>query len=269
MPKTVTPPEYEHGYLSLPISGRIEQRRVMIGVPTLGLIRMEWALARWSQWIPTNWSSSDCIQWLSQVSPIGFSVADARNLIVHTALQHQFEWVLFSDSDTILPPDAFVRFNEYMREGTIPVVSGLYFTKSVPAEPLVYRGRGNSYFAKWKLGDKIWVDGVPMGATLINCALLRAMAAEAPDTLIQGQYKVKQIFDTPSVRWVDPEAGSIQTFQGTEDLAWCDRVMHGEFLKKAGWPKLAKRPFPFLIDSNIFCFHIDESGRKFPLEFHW
>ncbi len=49
-------------------------------------------------------------------------------------------------------------------------ITGLLFlsanatSESVPAEPLIYRGRGNSHFKKWKLGDKVWVDGVPKAA---------------------------------------------------------------------------------------------------------
>jgi hypothetical protein len=42
-----------------------------------------------------------------------------------------------------------------MHQGDIPMLSGLYFTKSLPAEPLIYRGRGNSYYKKWKFGDKV------------------------------------------------------------------------------------------------------------------
>jgi len=255
--------------MALLLEGRQELHRVLVGVPTLGLVRMEWALARWSQFVPTNWSSSDCVQFLPQCSPLNYTVADARNLIVATALQHDFEWVLFNDSDTILPPHAFVLFNDYMRKAKLPVVAGLYFTKSVPAEPLVYRGRGNSYFAKWKLGDKVWVDGVPMGCTLIHTSLLRVMADEAPEYLAQGRHRIRQVFDTPKIHWTDPELGAIRSFQGTEDLSWCDRVIRGEFLKKAGWTTVAKKRYPFLIDTNIACLHIREDGVKFPLKWEW
>ena len=266
----IHPPEYEYnGYMSLLLNGVQQRQRILIGIPMTGLVRAEWALARWGAYIPPNWTSSDCIQFLNQMTPLGYSVADARNLIVHTALQHHFEWVFFNDSDTIVPPHIFVTLNDYMREAKIPVVAGLYFAKCAPAEPLVYRGRGNSYFARWQMGDKVWVDGVPMGCTLIHCSVLQAMATEAPEYLAGGVHLVKQVFDTPKVMWTDPEAGTMQRMEGTEDLAWCDRVIRGEFLKKAGWPAVAKRKWPFLIDTTLFCYHIREDGVKFPLEFRW
>lgn len=267
----VIPDEYKHDeYLSLLIRARVvDHKRIMIGIPTTGLIRMEWALARWGQMIPTNWSSSDGIQFMNQVTPLGYNVADARNVIAHLACQDGFDWLLFVDHDVILPPDCFVKLNEYMRDATIPVVCGLYFAKCHPPEPLLYRGRGNSYFKNFNLGDKVWVDGVPMGLTLINGRLLRLMWEDAPTYIAGGNREVKKVFDTPQIQLVDPDTAKYQTMQGTEDLAWCNRVIHGEYLKRAGFHKVAGRRFPFLADTSIFGWHMDPDGRKYPLEFTW
>lgn len=243
--------------------------RVLVGVPMTGLIRAEWALARWGQIIPTNWSQSECIHMLNQLTPLRYNVADARNIIVHHAVTQGFEWVLFIDHDVILPPDTLVRMNQYMRDGKHPVVAGLYFAKCHPPEPLVYRGRGNSYYGDWTLGDTVWVDGVPMGCTLINGKLLASMWHEAPEYVAGGNQRVRQVFDTPQISWVDPEMHGVRTFQGTEDLAWCNRVIKGEFLKKAGFPAIARRRYPFLIDTGIFCWHITEHGVKYPLSLEW
>ena len=269
-PVTIEPPEYAtNGYMSLLLQGHQDRRRILIGVPMMGLIRSEWALARWAQYIPPNWSSSDCIQWINQMTPLGYSVADARNLIVQTAVHNDFEWLFFIDSDVLLPPHCFVRLNAYMREGKTPVVAGLYFAKCSPAEPLVFRGRGNSYYGKWALGEKVWADGIPMGCTLIHGSVLAAMYAEAPAYLVTGTQPCRQVFDTPKIVWMDPEQQGYRSFQGTEDLAWCDRVIKGEFLTKAGWTRIAKKKYPFLIDTALFCQHIAENGQRFPLELKW
>lgn len=268
----VDPPEYlDNPYMGLLIKneGASERRRVCIGIPMTGQVRGEWAMARWGQIIPTNWTASDIVQWMNQVTPLGYNVMDARNLIVNVALQNGFEWLLFNDSDTILPPHAFSTMNEYMLKGDVPVVCGLYFTKSDPPEPLVYRGRGNSYYRHFKIGDKFWIDGVPMGCTLIHLKLLRAMAEDAPEYMAYGSYKIKKVFDTPQVRWTDPETGATKGLTGTEDLAWSKRVIEGKYLEKAGWPKIQQRKWPFLCDSSIFCWHIREDGVKFPLRFAW
>jgi hypothetical protein len=271
-PGTIRPEEYEsNGYLNLLVMSHGEpvKHRLMIGVPMTGLIRAEWAMARWGQVIPTNWSATDVFEWMHQVTPLGYNVADARNMLVDVALQGDYEWLLTIDSDVILPPDAFMKFNEYIRQGDKPVVFGLYCTKSHPSEPLVYRGRGNSYYRDWKLGDQFWVDGIGMGATLISVALLRAMAADAPLYLAGGKRQVRRVFDTPQVQWTDPELGILQNFGGTEDLAWCDRVVRGGYLAKAGFPKIAKRKWWVYVDSSIFCLHITPNGITYPRELKW
>ncbi|KKK97110.1 hypothetical protein LCGC14_2656030 [marine sediment metagenome] len=253
-------------YMSLLLTAKTKNvNRLCIGIPMTGLIRTEWALGRWGQIIPCNWSYSDRMCFLNQVTPLGYAVAEARNVIVDEVVKGDFEWLLFIDSDVVLPPDCFVKLNEYMREEKIPVLSGLYYAKCHPPEPLIYRGRGNSHFHKWKLGEKVWVDGLPMGCTLIHGSLLREMWNDAPEYMAGGNRKVRQVFDTPQGQFVDPETKENKTFQGTEDLAWCDRVMKGGYLKKAGWPEIAKKKYPFLVDTSIFCRHIDMSGRTYPL----
>ena len=136
---------------------------VMIGTPTTGLVRIEWCQGRYHQTVPCNWSLKQ-VQWpIPGWAPLGYLVADAQNIIVSRFMAENCQWLLLLEQDNVLPLDAFVRFGEYMRSEEIPVVSALYFSKSVPSEPLVYRGRGNSYYADWKIGDLVWVDAVPTG----------------------------------------------------------------------------------------------------------
>ena len=241
------------------------QNRILIGTPSTGSVRMEWVLARFGQVIPTNWSATDAIQWISTYAPMKYLVADAQNLIVRTAIEKDFQWLLLIESDNVLPPDAFIRVNQYMLDAKVPVVSGLYFTKSDPPEPILYRGRGNSYFKDWKMGDKVWVDGIPTGFTLIHSSILKAMWKESPEYIINGQ-TTRRVFQTPEKAWQDPESGGYHILVGTSDLAWCERVMKEEFFKKAGWPKYQEMKYPFLVDTNIFVKHIDENGRQFPLK---
>ena len=49
-------------------------------------------------------------------------------------------------------------------------------------------------------------------------------------------------------------------------LGWCaaiDRIHRA--IEKAGFPKFQKMKHPFLVDTNIFVWHIDELGKKHPL----
>lgn len=253
------------GYRSTIIAKRSKpQTRLMIGIPMTGLLRSEWVMARYGQVIPCNWSQVECIQWLDQYSPLNFLVADARNIIAKQCVEMGFEWLLFIDHDVVLPPTFFTSINDYMLKGKIPIVGGLYFTKSIPSEPLIYRGRGNSYFANWKLGDKVWVDGSGCGSTLIHSSILKSLYEESEEYEIAGQ-KVKKVFDTPSKVFFDPETQSFNSQTGTEDLFFYSRIMKEGIFKKAGWPEYQRKKYPFLIDTKLFSWHIDWDGNKYPM----
>ena len=204
------------------------------------------------------------MSWLSPYVPVQYQVDDAQNLIVKEAIEKDFEWLFLHEHDVLLPHDTILRLNEYIRSEEHPVVSGLYFTKNIPAEPMIYRGRGNSFYTDWKLGDLVWADGVPTGCLLIHMGLIREMWKDAPEyKTISGQV-TRRVFETPRDMWFDPETGQYNTKVGTSDLEWCTKVIKEGYLEKAGWKKHAKKEFPFLIDTNIFCKQIDEQGVQYP-----
>lgn len=240
------------------------KQRLMIAVGMTGLLRAEWAMARWGQIIPCNWQQIDYVMWLENFTPLGYLVADARNLAVQEFLGKNCEWLVFIDHDTIIPPDFYIKLNERILHERVPVWSGLYFTKSVPAEPLVYRERGKGYFAKWKLGDKVWTDSVPMGCTVIHASILKAMYADAEVYKLGNTMTCRRVFNTPGKVWFDPATASWEKVSGTEDLDWCWRVKRDGYFKKAGWAEYQKKEFPFLVDTSIFCKHITEDGTQYP-----
>jgi hypothetical protein len=239
--------------------------RLLIGIPTTGLVRMEWVQGRYGQIIPCNWAMGEILQFINTQTPIGYSVADARNIIADKAVRGGFEWLLFIDHDTVIPPTFFIWINELMIDKKYPLISGLYFTKSEPAEPLIYRGRGNGYYKDWTLGDQVWVDGLPMGCTLISVELLKQFTKDPKIPYYHiGDQKVKKIFETPQGMYVDPETMSWYASTGTEDLHFCKRVIENKYLEKAGWPELQKKKYPFIIDTKLFCWHIDPNGKRYP-----
>jgi hypothetical protein len=238
--------------------------RILVATPTLGQVRIEWVQARYGQIIPTNWSMVQMSQYMHSYIPIQFQVADAQNMIVKECIEKNFEWLFLLEDDVILPQDAFIRLNKYMRDADVPVVSGLYYTKSFPPEPMIYRGRGNSFYTQWKRGEKIWADGVPTGCLLIHRSLLQVMWDAAEEYDAAPNFKARRVFDTPRAMWYDKETGQFNSTTGTSDLDWCTRVMKDNVFEKAGWKDFAKKKFPFLVDTNIFCDQIDMSGRRFP-----
>jgi hypothetical protein len=246
------------------LNQRKEMNGVFIGTPCTGLVRMEWALARFSQVIPCNWGYQQAIHWIPSMSPIGFLVADAQNLIVKKFLESNQQWLILVEQDNVLPSDFFLRCNQYIRKNTIPVVSGLYFTKTLPAEPILYRGRSNSYFTDWKIGDKVWVDAVPTGCLLIARPILETLWKES-EVYVCGSppQETRRVFDSPEKAWYIERRGW-HSVQGTSDMEFCSRCIVKDIFKKAGWPKIQKKQYPFLVDTGIFVGHIDNDGRIYP-----
>lgn len=250
---------YNHELLKNKYNNRYS---LFVGTPCTGLVRMEWAMARFGQVIPCNWGYKTAISWMPNYAPMGYLVADAQNIIVRRFMEDNAEWLLLVEQDNILPPNCFILLNEYMRKKEVPVVSGLYYTKSRPAEPMVYRGRGNSYYTDWKVGDKVWVDAVPTGCILIHRSILQILWNESPEYKA-GDILTRRVFYTPEVSWYDPEKG-VNNSVGTSDMEFCSRLIMADVFRRAGWPKIQEMEYPFLIDTNIFVGHIDEAGAVYP-----
>ncbi len=240
------------------------KERLLIGTPVTGNVRIEWVMARYGAIIPTNWSQASATPILPTSAPLEYLVPDAQNIIVRDALAGNYEWLLLLEQDDVIPADLFIKLNDYMRSEKYPVVSGLYFTKSVPPEPMIYKRGGFSYDKGWKMGQKVWCWGVPTGCLLIHCSILEKMWDESPEYDLWGQ-RVRRVFEAPSKVWYDPQFGN-RGASGTSDLAWCDRVIKEHFFKKAGWIEYDGKPNPFLCDTSIFVKHIREDGEQFPLE---
>ncbi|MCR4260867.1 MAG: hypothetical protein NUV96_00775 [Candidatus Colwellbacteria bacterium] len=261
--KAVTP-EFKTSFPALANNPNKWTNRLVISTPTLGMVRMEWVQARFGQTIPTNFSLVDVHQFMSSYAPVAFQVADAENLTAKVVVEGNFDWFLSWEDDNLPPLDALVKVNEYIIKRDTPIVSGLYFTKSVPPEPILYRGMGTGYYADWKMGEKVWVDGVPFGFNLIHGDIIRALWNESPEYIVNGTV-TRRVFDSSSESYVDPDTGGWMNSSGTSDLAWCKRIMKDNIFEKAGWPEYQKKEYPFLVDTSIFVRHIDrKTGVQYP-----
>ena len=247
------------------IRAKTKQRdRVLIGIPMTGTLRSEWHLSYVGLATPCNWSAAHSIRPLDHTSPMDFLVADARNIVADQAIKGDFDWLLFIDHDVCLPYNTLQVFNRYMRDGKTPIVGGLYFTRGVPSEPLMYRGLGTSCYTKWKIGDKVWVDGMGLGCNLLNVKLLKAMWEDCPEYQVEPGVRPRRLFETPSTSFLDPETGAVHKYCGTEDLHFYHRLYNGEYYAKAGFPQIQKRKYPLLCDTSLFCTHICMSGIRYP-----
>jgi hypothetical protein len=115
------------------------------------------------------------------------------------------------------------------------------------------------------LGDKVWVDGLPFGFTLIHGSLIKELWKESPEYIVNGTV-TRRVFNAPSESYIDPETGGWMNNAGTSDLEWCKRVMKDRIFEKAGWPEYQKKQYPFLVDTDLFVKHIDRNtGIQYPI----
>jgi hypothetical protein len=237
--------------------------RLLIGTPSRGQVRIEWVAALRSIITPANWGNGWFSYVVDDAYPVRFTVAHAQNVIVKYMMESkpEFEWLLLYEDDMLPLPDLFIRLDKYLRDGP-PIVSGLYYQKSIPPEPVIYRGRGNGAFLDWKPGQKVWVDGVPTGMLLIHQSILKLLYDESREYTVGGQ-TLREVFVSPMFAITD-EHGNISSGSGTSDLEFCRRIIAEDVLKRAGWPRIARRKFPFLVDTSILVRHVAPDGTMYP-----
>ena len=246
-------------------SGSTYTNRIFVGTATTGLIRTEWASARYSPIIPMNWSQVMYYQYMSGYMPQRYQVDDAQNLIVRECIKGDYEWLFLLEHDVMVPDTILMTLNNYMRDGKYPVVSGLYYSRGRPSEPLIFKGRGTGAFTDFKHGDLVWCDGVPTGCLLIHHSILKLMWNESEEyvTNTMTQERTRRVFQTP--RMTDSDGQMHNAVSGTSDLEWCSRIIKEDVFKRAGWGDFAPdMTNPFLVDTNIFCTHININGEEFP-----
>lgn len=69
---------------------------------------------------------------------IGHPVDRARNALASYALRYNFDRILWIDSDMIFEPDIMQRLSKDLDDGW-DIVSGLYFKRTYPTEPVIYK----------------------------------------------------------------------------------------------------------------------------------
>lgn len=157
------------------------------------------------------------------ISPDSMEVGEARNECVERAREAGAEHILFIDYDVMPPPNALVRLLSHK----LPIVGGVYHSKSVPSYPLLWVKGWPGAFEDYEAGDLVSVHGMGMGCTLIRMDVFDKM--EKPYFKTIPGY----VNENPSV--VLPHM--------TEDTYFCDKA------RKAG--------FDVVADTGIQAYHVD------------
>lgn len=93
-----------------------------------------------------------------------------RNEIVAKFLGLSAEWLYFFDDDTVPPPEAPLLLMETARASNAPFVTGVYYKRAAPFDPIIYRRLSDGlYQAIIDQPDKpFYVDACGLGCTLIH-----------------------------------------------------------------------------------------------------
>ena len=105
-------------------------KKILIAIPTMSTV-------------PTEFMAS--MLGLQTVEQTKISIAAnslvymARNQLAMQAIDNGFDYIFWLDSDMTFPRDALKRLYQTAVSADFDLVSGIYFTKSIPPKPVVYK----------------------------------------------------------------------------------------------------------------------------------
>lgn len=218
---------------------------MVIGVPSFGTVSIQFAMSLTSIAMPLNFSNQFQVV-------LGKPIDVARNEIVDATLMDAGNprYLAFLDDDVIMPPDS-LRKLLYRLENSPPSVgafSGVYFSKSDPAEPLIFKERARGSFYDWSMGDVFpcWAAGC--GLVVIRVECLRRMLTQHGRPHFKVDYGLTKLPD-----------GRMEARSLTEDLYFYTKL--GKTVAPDG------EKYRLMIDTSIQAVHFDsKTGKGFGLK---
>lgn len=154
------------------IVGNHQRCHIMMAIPTLGMVPIEFMFAAMRMQMPMN---GQVFQHIVK----GMEVGKARNKAVEAIMLMKKEErprYLFFLGDDMLPEwDAFVQLYNAMEEEKWDMLTGLYYLKSEPPTPLMWRDNivGAMQLGRdFTIGERVRVDMTGLDFTLIRVSLL-------------------------------------------------------------------------------------------------
>ena len=113
----------------------------------------------------------------------------ARNMLAAEAVRGGYDRVLWIDSDQTFDPDLMERLSADLDEGW-DMVSGLYFSRAYPVEPVIYKSidaehRTAERYLDYPRDAVFEIAGCGMGACMMRTEILAQMT-EMPFSLMPG-----------------------------------------------------------------------------------
>lgn len=163
-----------HAQIEQMIIGSHQRCYIMMCIPTLGMVPIEFLFTAARMQMPIN---GQVFQHIIK----GMEIGKARDKAVHDLLamgKEKPKYLFFLGDDMIPEWNSFVRLYEAMEEEEWDVLTGLYYMKGEPPTPLVWRDdhigrmKPNVHF---KVGERVRIDLTGLDFTLIRVSLLEKM----------------------------------------------------------------------------------------------
>lgn len=193
----------------------------------------EWSLAMQTQNYPLNCS-------VMHVALKGNSIDKARTAFAKHALEVGAPYIWFVDDDVAPPQFAARQLINTLKQAddNVMAVGGIYTSRSLPAEPMVYLENGDGCHWKWKKDTVFEVHGIGTGCLMVKTEAFKHLPEpwfvtideSDPGKENPGQYRN----------------------QCSDDIYFCQK------LREAG--------FRILADANVLCVHWDvKTGKPYML----
>lgn len=155
--------------------------RLSLGIPCYGAQEGKW----WGQLAKNVAHLAKTVDLVSILVADSMATDHNRNLIAEEFLKTDAEWLFWIDADTIVPQGGIERLLSTGKD----FISGLYYAKHPPHNPIAYYNHLNAYKSidhegrTWERGEIIEVDTCGMGCMLTHRSIFEA---------IKANYTVKQ-----------------------------------------------------------------------------
>ena len=108
-------------------------------------------------------------------------IYDSRNLLSLTAMEGEYDRVLWLDSDMVFPPDTLVKMLQTMKEKDLDVLTGVYFKRMAPYRPVLYdeMNEDGTVYTEFKdIPDGLFeVGGCGFGCVLMKTDIIFEISA--------------------------------------------------------------------------------------------
>jgi len=103
-------------------------------------------------------------------------VGQAKEKLVEQALAHNVQWLFFVDDDVLIPPDALMKMiQRWKQDDKYQIQNGVYWSKSEPPQPLIFKGSFEGSYWNWHVGDLIEADAAGAGCTFVSADVFKNM----------------------------------------------------------------------------------------------